>query len=135
MKIFRYYIIIYFSDLLFIYGALMVSIVRTVDLESDAYKYSLLCVIGAFLTLRYSFKMRQKGKLKSIYFSIFELISILVMCLYYFNNYEINIFTIDFLSLENIILFFLLASFIYKEYNFYFSPLGELEKNFKKWVF
>ena len=135
MKIFKYYLIIYFADLLFIYGALLISIVDILDPNKDTYRYSLLSVIGVFLTLRYSLKIRQEGKLKSIYFSIFELISILVMCLYYFDYYAVDIFKIEFLSLENIILFFLLVSFLYKEYNFYVSPLGELEKTFNKWLF
>ncbi|UFH59973.1 hypothetical protein [Sulfurovum mangrovi] len=135
MKIIRYYLMIYLADMLLIYGILMVYIVRMCNLDVDTYYYATLSIIGLFISMSFSLKIRENGKLKSLYFSIFELICVLVMCLYYLNKYEVNILTIESLSLGNILLYVMLVSLIYRDYNFYVSSLEELEKTYKKWLF
>lgn len=135
MKRFKDYIIIYFANLVFFYGILMVSIIHINNLNEYTYEYTLISIAGMYTHIKYSLEMRQNGKLKNIFFSILVLISVFVMCVYYFAKYKISFVTADFLIVENFTSYILLPLFIYNEYIFYVYPLEKLEKIYKKYVF
>ena len=122
---------IYIADLLFIYGSMMIYITDINNLDISGQRFIAVALVGALLSIRYSLKIRKEGKLKSIYFSVFVFISILLMCIYLFNQYEVDIFSQENWNVQFVISLSMLLVFIYNQYIFYVSPMDKLEKDFK----
>jgi len=113
------YIIIFFSELLTMYSFIMLSVTRE-------YSYVGLSALGAYFIIKYSLKIRQEKRKKSLLFSLFTFLSIVTMYLYYYQKYDLR--TMNFFNIIVIIYIFI---FIYQEFAFRIYSLERLERYYK----
>jgi len=113
----KYYIIIFFSELLLCYGLVM---------TSEQYYYLGYAVIGVYLVIEYSLKIRENGMKKSVYFSFFVFLCSFFMYIYFFKKTNLV-----FISFEGFMFILYFCIFLYREYVFRVYSLEKLEKLYK----
>lgn len=114
----KYYIIIFFSEMLLCYGFIM---------SSEQYYYLGYAIVGAYLVVDYSLKIRKNGKKKNVYFSFFVFLCSFSIYIYFFK--KINLV---FMSFEGLMFIVYFVIFLYREYVFQVYSLKELQNLFKK---
>lgn len=113
----KYYIIIFFSELLLCYGFIM---------SSEEYYYLGYAVIGVYLVIEYSLKIRECGRKKSVYFSFFVFLCSFLIYIYFFKKMNLV-----FISFEGFMFIFYFCVFVYHEYVFRVYSLQDLKKLYK----
>ena len=78
--------------------------------------------------MKYNLLLRQKGMVKSIYFSIIVLCCVLLIYWYFLEKYSV---TLDFLDWSMLYLIMPFPGHVYGEYVFRVYDLNHLEKKYK----
>lgn len=115
----KLYGIVFISELLAFYSFIMIGI-------KDSNSYIGLSFLGVYFTTKYSLKIREKGVVKSIYFSILVLSCFFLMYIFILKQYNV-----PFINSETLWFLMFVGLTIYQDYMFRTYSLDKLRNIYK----